>query len=551
MSNRPVAHDPTEFPILVVDDEVENLRVFELTYRREFTILKASSGEEALELLNTRPVAVIVSDHRMPGMSGTQLLARAREIAPETVRILLTAFGDAETLGQAINDGSIERYVAKPWDPEVMRVTLRRATEKFAADREREGLLTELFTVSDIARRISQELAPDRLNASILESLTQGLGFDGASLLVYDERARSLDVALSAPAEEGCTETLGECSIAEAAAPEFLEAILEGRPQILRVSDVLEYEPPVRAWVTEIAAEEIFIVPLHGKDTLLGALAVDNRRGSARLRRFQQTLVEGVAAQAAVAIHNARRMEDLRQSRLQVQRADRLGTLGTLAAGLAHEINNPLVSIHTFLSLVQEKRDEDDPEFWGEYLELACAEVERIRTLVATMSRLGRATGDDVAPAPVDLVHLLAGVVTLTEREARAADVTVRTLPGEAERKVLGVREQLHQVVLNMVLNAVAACDPGGEVTLRVSSEDTPAGERAVIEISDTGSGIPEEHLERIFDPFFTTKGPDQGTGLGLMISHRIVSDHGGTIDVASRPGDGSLFRVLIPFGEI
>ena len=549
MARNELHHDPREFPILVVDDEPENLRVFELTFRREFTILTASSGEAALEVLNSETVAVIVSDHRMPGMSGTHLLAHARELVPGTVRMLLTAYGDAETLGQAINDGSIERYIPKPWEPDEMRLTLRRATEKYAAAREREGLMKELATVSEIARKIAEEMAPDRLNERILASLTGELGFDGASLLVYDERANSLRVALASPEADPVTEAITERTIAEAAAPDFVGRVRAGKTQTLLVADALEYEAPIREWVTEVAAEEILVVPLRGKDTLLGALAVDNRRGSSRTRRFQLKIVEGIAAQAGVAIQNARRMEDLRQSRLQVERADRLGTLGTLAAGLAHEINNPLVSIHTFLSLVESKREADDPEFWGDYLKLASAEVERIRQLVATMSRLGRADGEDVQPAPCDLAELVAGVVTLTEREARAANVNVEVLAGEAISKVMGVREQLHQVVLNLILNAVHACDADGHVSLRVGSETFAGGDRALIEVSDTGRGIAEEDLERIFDPFFTTKGPDQGTGLGLMISHRIVTDHGGTIEVASRPGEGSLFRVLLPFG--
>ena len=99
--------DHREFPILYVDDEVDNLRIFELTFRRHFTILTASSAREGLDILNANPVAVVLSDQRMPGMSGVEFLSRVRALDPKTLRILVTAYGDAETLGGAINDGSI------------------------------------------------------------------------------------------------------------------------------------------------------------------------------------------------------------------------------------------------------------------------------------------------------------------------------------------------------------------------------------------------------------------------------------------------------------
>ena len=115
------------------------------------------------------------------------------------------------------------------------------------------------------------------------------------------------------------------------------------------------------------------MVPLIGKKGTIGALAIDNRRGGTHFSGDDQTLLEGLGNQAVIAIENARLVDDLRRSREQVLRADRLGTLGTLAAGLAHEINNPLVSIHTFLSMAPGKRNENDTEFWTDYHALACA----------------------------------------------------------------------------------------------------------------------------------------------------------------------------------
>jgi len=480
-------------------------------------------------------------------MSGTEFLGRAREMAPETVRILLTAYGDAETLGQAINDGSIYRFISKPWSPDEMRVTLRRSVEHFAADRERDTLLRELGTINEIARKVNQELAPDRVKDHVLAALTQDLGFDGATLLLYDASDQTLRIERSIPSGDDVAQHTAGHAIRASAAPVFVGAMLRGESQLLEMSDILGYEKPVREWVTEVAADGMLVTPVPSRDELLGALAIDNRRGSASVGASQRILLEGIAAQVGVALQNARRMEDLRQSRLQVVRADRLGTLGTLAAGLAHEINNPLVSIHTFLSLAGKKRCEDDPEFWGDYYAVARAEVDRIRELVATMGQLGRGHDGIAEASPCDLREIVQGVVTLVEREARAAGVQIELDTASEPFKVRAVPEQLHQVALNLTLNAIHACTAGGHVALSVAHVAGAGAGRALLEVRDDGRGIAEEDLERIFDPFFTTKGPHEGTGLGLMICHRIAEDHGGTIEVESRPGEGTTFRVWLP----
>jgi signal transduction histidine kinase len=287
---------------------------------------------------------------------------------------------------------------------------------------------------------------------------------------------------------------------------------------------------------------------LLGKDRAIGALAVDNRRGGQAFSGDDQTLLEGLSHQAAIALRNARLVDDLRRSHEQVRRADRLGTLGTLAAGLAHEINNPLVSIHTFLSMAPDKRDEPDSEFWGEYHALACQEVDRIRRLVETMRSLGRDPGREAPRESLDVGELVAGVAALVEREAGRAGVTVENERDGELPRVVAVRDHIHQVVLNLALNALHATPAGGGVRIRTSR--SPEGDALVIEVSDTGEGIPEEHLARIFDPFFTTKDPDEGTGLGLMICHRLVVDHGGTIEVRSVEGEGSTFCVRLPAGD-
>lgn len=537
--------DLKEYPVLYVDDEPENLRIFELTFRREFGIHTATSGEEGLRILNTQPVAIVLSDHRMPGMTGTEFLARAAEVDPKTVRIMVTAYGDAETLQDAINQGSIYRYIPKPWRPDDVRATLLRAIEAYALDRERGQLLQELTVLHRVSSALNRELELERLLELLIRTLRDELGYDGAGVWMRHPKTGALAWTRPRRSEDEMDRRLSALQFTHDNASAFLGRLESGSSLTLRLEDVLDYPAEVRRWLTELAAEEVLVAPLYGKNGLIGALTVDNRRGGRPFTAEDSALLEGLSNQASIAVENARLVEDLRRSREQVRRVDRLGTLGTLAAGLAHEINNPLVSIHTFLSMASAKRSEDDPEFWGEYHALACREVERIRGLVTTMQRLGRGGVGSQPRVTVDVGEVASEVVTLLAREAELGLVQLRLDRDPVAPKIAAVRDQIHQVLLNLVLNALAVTPPSGAIRVRTSGAADGSG--LEIEISDTGPGIPPEHLEQIFDPFFTTKGPDEGTGLGLMVCHRIVTDHGGSIDVTSRAGQGATFRVRLP----
>jgi len=540
--------DHREYPVLYVDDEPENLRIFELTFRRDFTVLTAESAREGLELLARHPVAVVLSDQKMPGIEGVEFLRRVRELDSRAVRILVTAYGDAKILGDAINDGNIYHYLPKPWEPEDMRLTVKRAIEAYALEAERATLLEELTILNRLSRTIHRDIDRGRLHETLLTALREELDFDGCALLLVDPETNVLGFSGILPDDEVAAR-LREIEFSEAVSPSFLDQLYKGDSQMLVVDEAADLEAPVRRWLTEVSAEEIFVVPLIGKDRVIGALSVDNRRGGSRLGTDGRMLVEGLAMQAVIAIENAKLVDDLRRSRAQVRRADRLGTLGTLAAGLAHEINNPLVSLNTFLSLAPEKRETDDPSFWGEYHELACGELDRIRGLVAAMSRLGRGgPAAALSREPVDVSEIARQVVHLIHQETERAGVEVRLEVANDLPTIDGVKDQIHQVMLNLALNAIHASRAGGSISIRVDSDgplDAPTGVRICFE--DAGEGISEENLERIFDPFFTTKDPDKGTGLGLMISHQIITDHGGAIEVESMPGEGATFHVRLP----
>jgi signal transduction histidine kinase len=243
---------------------------------------------------------------------------------------------------------------------------------------------------------------------------------------------------------------------------------------------------------------------------------------------------------------NARRLEPAKAAQ-----TERLAALGTLAAGLAHEINNPLT--YVLLQLAQALRvlptlASDDSRArvaQVETLVRGCLEgAERIRGIMAGVRAFSRS--DDISVTPVDVRVPLDAALKLVMNEIRHRAQLVKTYADPP--LVLANEGRLGQVFLNLITNAVQAIAEGNAQAheIRVSATSDEAGD-LVIELSDTGEGIPAHLLGRIFEPYFSTKPVGQGTGLGLSISHSIVSSFGGKITVASEVGRGTTFRVVLP----
>ncbi|HEU0264702.1 MAG TPA: ATP-binding protein, partial [Geobacterales bacterium] len=226
----------------------------------------------------------------------------------------------------------------------------------------------------------------------------------------------------------------------------------------------------------------------------------------------------------------------------QMERADRLASVGEMAAGIAHEIKNPLTGIASATCIIRDDFADDDPrrQIAGEILE----QLERLDKTANDLLYFGRPSQPELTH--VDINDLLRRTIDFSTRHRGCAGITRQIALAEGLPPVYVDSKQIQQVLLNLILNAVQAmCGGNGLLSLRSSQIDRQGKAWVRVEVADTGPGIPPTILEKIFTPFFTTKA--QGTGLGLAICHKLVTQLGGTIEVASELGKGTTFSIDLP----
>lgn len=242
-------------------------------------------------------------------------------------------------------------------------------------------------------------------------------------------------------------------------------------------------------------------------------------------------------------------VSELRDSREEIQhlhqtqmsRAEHLATLGELAAGLAHEIRNPLAGIAGVMEIIGRDLPPDSPA--REVLKEVRAEVQHINRIVTDLLDTARPKPPQFRSA--DLNHTAEHAVIFARQQTVSKPIEIELLKNESLPTIEHDTGQIHQVLLNLLLNAIQAIDGMGKVKVTLSENEG----FAVISVEDSGRGIPPENLPNIFRPFYTTKG--HGTGLGLSLAKRIVEDHGGRIHVSSNVGSGTVFDVFLPLNRV
>lgn len=482
--------------VLIVDDHfdlADNVR--EILEEEGATVWHAATAAEAVELARS-PFDIALVDIRLPDATGLSLVPRLKTLGDGTAEVLLIT-GDAslEDAIEAVSSGAYD-YVLKPFDPGKLLASLERAVSQVRTQRR----------AADLARQLESREADLRSLVETVQALLVVLDADGRIELAN----QAFRAALCAP------------------------------PDAYRDRKLVEFVPATErvAWSQMWSDLLRDGVPgaFEGRLTPLGDRP--DRTVNWQLRAIRREDGQLQVYASGLDVTEVQALE--RRTRL----AEKLAAVGTLAAGLAHEIRNPLNAGSLQLQLLERR------------MAKACAKIAdadrlRLEAPVAVvreeLSRLSHLVEDflnfarpaELLPRSMDVVAFVRQVVELEQPAAQHRNITLTTQLPPGPLRVEADREKLRQVLINLVNNALEAVDADGNVTISV----VPDGDGIVIEVRDDGPGIPDDKLARIFEPFFSTK--EQGTGLGMAISHSLVSLHGG--DIRIHCDAGTTVQVVLP----
>lgn len=536
-----VTHEPPL--ILVADDVMATTVMLERIFEYEgYSVKSVHDGNSAVDAAQTLLPDLILLDVNMPGKNGFEVLSTLRK-SPQTASIptiLITAMGDHSGVVQGLNLGA-DDYLRKPFHPQEL---LARAESKMKARKLEESLhqrTQELEALLRVSEELSQHLELDELLDFILFLLIDMVPCQLAAIYHLDDDEFISDYRVKL--KDGST------------APDIPEA------QDI-VEKMLVENKPMR-WpsgnILVDGYESGMVVPLQYGGNVRGILLVVNQD---TYEENHQRLLQGISRPATLAIKNAElyeiqanyavhledmvdaRTRELESAQQMLVRSEKLASVGRLAASIAHEINNPLLPIQINLEGMMEDINAElkiDP---GD-IERTLESVERIKYIVdRLLGFTGNRQVSDENVQHVDVNQVINDIVSLNQKLFQLENLNIETDLIEVP-KIYGLRYQLEQVFMNMTLNAKDAMSPGG--TLRFVTRTDNDSVSVIIE--DNGCGIEEDMLDTIFEPLVSTK--ESGNGLGLFVSYNIVQKHNGTIDVQSKVGEGTRFKVHLPLSGI
>lgn len=506
--------------VVVVDDEELVTLVFEdFLSEAGYRVSTFTHPAMALEYLQHSSADVLIADYAMPQMDGITLFLKAKEVQPHLVGIIVTAFATMQVAVEAVNQG-IGWFLTKPVLREHVLEAVEQVLKRKALEQEN-ARLQALMMLYQSSRRLL--LARDRqevysLTIQLAQEATRA---EAASLFVLEE-GRLVPVAaqgLPCPLEALPSMDLRAQSITALVAREKRPLLLAPESPDLEAVRSLLRRPEISASLC---------VPLSFNHLIHGVLNLSLFDPSRTFQRSDAELVGILANQAALVLERLRLLE-------QQMEQERLVILGRTASTIIHDLKNPMTVIRGAAEMLQ--------DLAPQAAEFASMIVEQTDHLVEMLQEiLNFARGEQkLAPQWIAAGAFLKEVASSQGPILQRENILLRTeVEWDGQAWVDPVR--LRRAILNLISNSRDAMPQGGTITLRSRREES----HWVVEVEDTGKGIPPRVLERLFEPFFT-HGKEHGTGLGTTIVRSIVEAHGGSVSVHSEEGKGTCFRLLLP----
>jgi len=390
--------------------------------------------------------------------------------------------------------------------------------------------IDELVATQQLSNIISTATDPDAIVGALIELTRQVIPVIESNIFLFDDPAKNRLVPLSS---KGSRRLLLE-------AEQQVEAGIVDWVIAEKKSVVI---PDLEHMLSRTSGRNFVIVPLILQSEGIGIYMIHTEKAQEEFSNQDVQLLSVLANQAAVGVENWRNHqqlvrvnEELKSAQAQMVQAAKLAAIGELAAGIAHEIKNPLQVLMLHLELVQAGKPLPN------WIEMFSKQVKRLSDITLRLMNFARNVSEDVQMEPINVNKAIEDIVAMVQHEFTGSGIEFALSYGEELPPVTGNANYLQQVFLNLLLNARDAMPRGGTITIATAM----TGFHVSIRIADTGSGIPKEIQEKVFKPFFSTKG-EKGTGLGLAICSKIIGQHRGEIKVESEPGAGTAFTIFLP----
>lgn len=525
---------PTSVPrILVVEDEPAVLELLRRSLGRHYEVLTCSRGDEALGILREEECSLVITDLRLPGASGLEILEAAQELDRSPGVIIITGYGSLDSAIRATNDGALG-YITKPFNIDHLLDYVARALAQWETTLYARGLqkrIQKLLALNQASRAIGRAMSLREVVRNTLQAAVQLADTERAVVLLLEECCPSM----FAPEESL------EAWQLDAQQGVGGRALADQRPRV--VADTAQ-DSGISAELRHLGVGSCVVAPLISAGQPSGLLYALNPHPT-NFGEDQVDILSVLASQAAVAIENAQLFTQLQQAYDQLQELDQLKD--EFISLVSHELRTPLHSIGGFVELLLGDKIHD-PATRRDCLIRVAGQTEHLRCLVEELLDLSRIEAGrfTIERTPLALRPLIEHVLTDLSGLAKEKGLTLQVVSPSTLPLVEGDNRRLGQVITNLVHNGIKFTSSPGQVTVTAEAKD---GE-VVIDVSDTGVGIPPEALSRLFERFYQAGNPSshrEGMGIGLYISKGIVEAHGGRMWVRSELGRGSTFYVALP----